>query len=73
MKVYSTSPKAPELEPHHQIQFSVILKKLIERVLPLLRDAVSIFYSPSQVDCIICECVYVFSLIIYICVSRRVS
>ena len=28
IKGYSTFPRAPEIEPHHQVQFSVILRTL---------------------------------------------
>ena len=40
MKGYSTFPKDPGREPHHQIQFSIT-----ERI--LCKHAVSVFYSPS--------------------------
>ena len=33
MKVYSTYLRAPELEPHHQMQFSVIPRTLTEHCL----------------------------------------
>ena len=42
MKEYTEFPKAPELEPHHQMQFSPISRTL------LCRDAVGVFYSSSQ-------------------------
>ena len=46
---YCTFPKAPKLDLHHQMQFSVIPRTLVgEEVLPLCRSAVNIFYSPSQ-------------------------
>ena len=40
--------KALELEPHHQMQFSVIPRILVEKgVLHLFRDTVSVFYNHS--------------------------
>ena len=52
IKEYSTFSKASELQRHHQIQFSVtlncIFRTLVESVLPLSRDAVGVFYSPSR-------------------------
>ena len=48
MKGYSTFSEVPKLEPHHQIQFSVISRILVEgRSYFFCRDAVGIFYSPS--------------------------
>ena len=48
IKEYFTFPKAPALlEPHHRIIFCVISRTLVG-VLPFCRDAVSVFYSPSQ-------------------------
>ena len=44
MKEYSTFPKAPGLEPHYQMKFSVLPRTLIGwEVLPLCRDAVGLF------------------------------
>ena len=34
---YFTLPRSPELEPHHQMQFAVILKTLFVGVLPLYK------------------------------------
>ena len=48
IKKYSTFHKIPGLEPHYQMQFIVISRTLVGSVLPLYRDAVSIFYIPSQ-------------------------
>ena len=47
MKGWSTFLKAPELKPHHQMQFSVISWKFVGVVLSLYRDAVGVFYWPS--------------------------
>ena len=48
MKEYYTFPKAPGLEFHHQIQFSVLSSILVgEGVLLLCRDAVDVFYNPN--------------------------
>ena len=51
IKGYPTFPKAPRLEPHHQI---VLCHNQDTHwgVLPLWRDALSVFYSPSQRGCI---------------------
>ena len=47
MKGYSASPKVPALlKTHHQI-VKCHIRTLIEGVLPLCRDAVGVFYSPS--------------------------
>ena len=48
IKGYSTFSKAPGLEFYHQMQFSLILRTLVERFLPFWRGAVCVFYSPSQ-------------------------
>ena len=49
MKEYSTFPKASGVEPHHQVQFSVICKTLIDGgVLPLCKDAVGGFAVPPD-------------------------
>ena len=49
MKGQLTFPKALGLEPHHQIQFSVIPRTFFRgRVLCQYRDAVRIFNNPSQ-------------------------
>ena len=46
MKGYSTFSKASGLEPHHQMQFSVIPRTLAGYgVLPLCRGEVGVFYS----------------------------
>ena len=50
MKEYFTFRKAQRLEPHHQMVWCHI-EDLIGEVLPLCRDAVSIFYWPSQLGC----------------------
>ena len=43
MKGYTTFPKAPRLEPHHQMQFNVISKTLLrKRLTPLQRCSQSI-------------------------------
>ena len=42
-------PTAHGLEPHHQMQCSVLSKTLVgEDVLPLCRDAVGVFYTPNR-------------------------
>ena len=51
LKGYLTFPKAPGQEPHHQIQFSVISKTLINMPLPLCSDAAVIFYNCNQLGC----------------------
>ena len=38
-------PKAAGLEPHHQLQFTVIPRTLVEMDLLLFRDTVSVFYN----------------------------
>ena len=49
MKWCSAFPKAPApLEPHHQIVYCHIHDTCCEGVLPLSREAVGIFYDPSQ-------------------------
>ena len=48
MKEYFIFPKDSGLEPVYQMQFSIIPRTLIERVLPICRDAVNVFYSPGQ-------------------------
>ena len=48
MKGYSAFPIAPVLlEPHYQIVHCHI-RTLVGEVLPLFREAVGVFYSPSQ-------------------------
>ena len=47
MKGYSPSSKTLGLEPHNQMQYSVIPKTHVEEVLHVCRDAVGIFYSPN--------------------------
>ena len=45
----STFPKAPGLDPYHQIQFSVTLKTIIGAgILPILKNTVDLFHSPSR-------------------------
>ena len=45
MKGYSTLPRYPKQEPHHEMQFTIIFRTLIvEEILHLCRDAVGIFY-----------------------------
>ena len=41
-------PRSPELEPHYQMQSSVISRMLIGGVLPLCKEAVGVFYSLSH-------------------------
>ena len=49
MKKYSTFPKAPVLELHHQMQFSAISRTLVrEWVLLICRDTVGVFNSPNR-------------------------
>ena len=49
MKGYSVFPKAPALlEPHHQIVYCHIQDTRWGVVLPLCREAVGVFYSPSR-------------------------
>ena len=49
MKSYSGFPKAPALlEPHHQTNLMSCPGHLLGSVLPLSRDAVSVFYSPCR-------------------------
>ena len=50
VKGYSTLPKDPEQEPHHQMQFSVIYPghSLGGGFLPLCRDAVGVFSRLSS-------------------------
>ena len=47
MKEYVTLLKAPELEPHHQMQFSVILRKLLWSGWLSLCRVYKVFYIPS--------------------------
>ena len=49
-KVYSTFPKASGLKSHHQMEFSVIPKTLMELVLLLCRDVVDVFYRSINED-----------------------
>ena len=54
IKKYFIFLKAPGLDPHHRIQFSVIPGHLFGlRVLPLWKGAVGIFYGPTEQDGII--------------------
>ena len=56
LKEYSAFPKAPTLlKPHYQIA-CVMSRTLIGGVLPLCKDAVGVFYSPSQLGL----CVYIY-------------
>ena len=48
-KRYSTFPKAPGLEPRHQMQFSVVSKTLIEREV-LLSAEMQLAYSTIPAD-----------------------
>ena len=51
MKGYSTSPKGSELEPCHQMEFSVINRTLISlvgRAHTPLQIVVDVFYNSSQ-------------------------
>ena len=49
MKGYSTFPKTPALlEPYNQIVFRHNRTLIGESILPLLREAVGVFYSPSR-------------------------
>ena len=49
MKGYSAFPKAPALlEPHHQIVYCHIQDTRWGVVLPLCREEVGVFYSPSR-------------------------
>ena len=45
----STLPKAPELEPHHQMVLCHIQETRF-RVLPLRRNAVGVFYTLTRLD-----------------------
>ena len=47
MKGYPRYPKAPSREPHHQIVLLYSGYTLASEVLPLIRDAISVFYRPS--------------------------
>ena len=64
MKGYSAFPKAPALlEPHHQIVYCHIQDTRLGGVLPLCREAVGVFYSPSRLGncllgCCFCYCCY---------------
>ena len=54
MNGYSAFPKALAiLEPHHQI-FCDISRTLVWRVLSLCREAVGVFYNPSQLGMSTC-------------------
>ena len=46
MKEYSAFPKAPGLEPYHQMQFNVYLVCL--EFLTLCRDTVGVLYNYSR-------------------------
>ena len=76
MKGHSTFFKAPELEPYHQMQFSVISRTLAGAgVLPLSRDAVGIFYSSSRLGSggvwRLFKSLWVFLIYLFVCQSRR--
>ena len=47
MKGFSRFPQALAVEPHHQMQFGVILRTLVREVLPLCSDVVGVFYRSS--------------------------
>ncbi len=49
IKRFSTFPKALELEPHYQMQFSDISRTLIvrEEVKHVFKDAAGVFYSTN--------------------------
>ena len=73
---YSTFHKASRPEPHHQMQYSVVSRTLIwEGVLSFCRDAVSIFYSPSQLCCCLGlfytkrfeNCIHCMYIVIFLC------
>ena len=46
MKGYYTHPWASQLKLHNQMQFSVIPWTFVKGVLPLIRVAVSVYFSP---------------------------
>ena len=48
MKGYCTFPRAPGLEPHHQMQFTAIPWTLARSVSPLYRGTVGVFYSHTD-------------------------
>ena len=48
MKKYSTFPKAPRLEPQHQMVYCHIQDTRWGGVFPLYRVAVDVFYSSSR-------------------------
>ena len=55
MKGYPTFPKAPGLDPHHQMQFRIIFKLLLPgKVLTHCSDAVGVFYYISQLNSDLC-------------------
>ena len=71
MKVYSTFARTPELEPHHQMLFSVIIRTLVVEVSFPCKDPVSVFYCPSRL-CVCalwyaCVCIYVC---VYVCMCK---
>ena len=63
MKGYSTFHKTPALpESHHQIVYCHI-QDTQWGLLPLCRDAVDVFYSPSQLGYYSFECVFLIQII----------
>ena len=63
MTAYSAFPKvqAPQ-ETYHQIVKCHIEDTRWRGVLPLSRDAVGVFYSPSRLGKVIFECLFFFTL-----------
>ena len=51
IKGYSTLPRAPGLEHHNEMQFSVFSGTTLGFFLPLSSDAVGVFYCPSRLNC----------------------
>ena len=52
MKEYSTLPKTPGQEPHHQMQFNFISKTLVGGGSIFCWCTVAVFYSPSSPGCL---------------------
>ena len=53
------TPHSPKLQHYWSLSirfFCVIYRTFVGRVLPLCRDAVGVFYSPSQLDPISLDC-----------------
>ena len=62
MKGCSTFPKSPALLKPHPIRlFSVIYRTLDGGVLLLCREAVSVFYSPSQLGKVRIRVIYIYT------------